>query len=1098
MALVSPGISITINDQSQYVQTNVGSVPLVILATEQDKTYNGLAATGTSKANAGKLQSFNSQRDLVTAFGTPTFQVSSAGTPINGSELNEYGLMAAYSALGLGNQLYAIRADIDLMALAGTSIRPTGAEENGTYWLDLTNSEFGLYVWNAATTSYSHVSPLLITDAAKLVNDSSFAPALVGTPKSSVGNTGDYALVFVNADGTAPSSIRLFYKATASAVSGLSNTWVQVGSANWQKSFAAVSGSIPQSASPVIAHASTLTINGILVTLPGSGTLTLNDIATAINSAAITGVFAKADSTTGNLLKIYVTDAAASGKAVITDGTSTPLAAAGVIAGTYYPPALTYAAFSGQPSWSSTDPTPRPTGSMWWKTSVTGQGFSPALKQYNATLDQWSAVTVPFYSSYLAAIYGLDPNGGGANIVPGQVIANWALGDTTANGLRFASQVTNTLPTGTSGTPASSITGSFTINASQPGDGVNTNVATVVLSANTPADFVSAILAAQVPYVTAILNANGTISISHTSGGTITLTNASGNTALTQAGFTTGSGSGFALNTITGAITISNWTLIVKTIVYSTSQPYAAPANGTLWYYSNPTDIDIMVNDNGWKGYHVPTSDARGYPLYTTDPSGVIVSSVTPKSQSDGTGLVAGDLWLNSSDLVNYPALSRYTGTTWVKIDNTDHVSSNGIIFADARWSSTGSVDPISDPLPDTTTLLSSNYIDLDAPDWRLYPRGTLLFNTRRSGFNVKKFVTNYFNATSFPPATGSNIGNYPTVTPTDTDTWVSDSGLNENGSMKAGAAAQRGIIIAAMQSAIDSNLDVREDNYRFNLIVAPGYPELIPNMVTLNDDRGDTAFVIGDTPMTLQPNSIALNNWSNNTNGTGLATASAYLGVYYPAGLTNDLSGNTVVVPASHAVLRTYMFNDNVSYPWFAPAGTHRGLVDNLSDIGYIDQASGSFVHNGISQGTRDVLYTLNINPITQLPGTGLVVWGQETRSGTSTARDRVNVVRLENYLRVIFKSVANSFLFEPNDTVTRKTIATQIESTLHDVLSKRGLTDFLVICDSSNNTSSTIANNQLYVDVAIEPMRDVEFIYIPIAIYNPGVIAGLGLSST
>ena len=191
-------------------------------------------------------------------------------------------------------------------------------------------------------------------------------------------------------------------------------------------------------------------------------------------------------------------------------------------------------------------------------------------------------------------------------------------------------------------------------------------------------------------------------------------------------------------------------------------------------------------------------------------------------------------------------------------------------------------------------------------------------------------------------------------------------------------------------------------------------------------------------------------------------------------------------------------MYNDNVSYPWFAPAGTHRGLVDNLSDIGYLDANSGAFVHNGISQGTRDVLYQLNINPITQLPGTGLVVWGQETRSGTSTARDRVNVVRLENYLRVIFKSISNGFLFEPNDTTTRKTIATQIESALHDVLSKRGLTDFLVICDASNNTSSTIANNQLYVDVAIEPMRDVEFIYIPIAIYNPGVIAGLGLAST
>jgi len=265
-----------------------------------------------------------------------------------------------------------------------------------------------------------------------------------------------------------------------------------------------------------------------------------------------------------------------------------------------------------------------------------------------------------------------------------------------------------------------------------------------------------------------------------------------------------------------------------------------------------------------------------------------------------------------------------------------------------------------------------------------------------------------------------------------------------------------------------------------------------------LNDDRLSTGFVIGDTPMTLAPTASALSAWSNNTNGDGLATASPYLGVYYPAGLSNDLAGNTVAVPASHAVLRTFLYNDNVSYPWFAPAGTHRGLVSNLNDIGYVNESTGSFIHNGINQGLRDTLYNLSINPIAQLPGTGLVVWGQETRSGTSTSRNRVNVVRLENYLRTIFKSIANGFMFEPNDAITRKTIATQIESALHDVLSKRGLYDFLVICDTNNNTSSTIANNQLYVDVAIEPMRDVEFIYIPIALYNPGTVANLGAANT
>ena len=94
MALVSPGISITVTDESQYISNAVGTVPLVLLATAQDKTINGALATGTTKANAGMLQVFGSQRELTTAMGTPIFQQTSAGTPLHGNELNEYGLMA--------------------------------------------------------------------------------------------------------------------------------------------------------------------------------------------------------------------------------------------------------------------------------------------------------------------------------------------------------------------------------------------------------------------------------------------------------------------------------------------------------------------------------------------------------------------------------------------------------------------------------------------------------------------------------------------------------------------------------------------------------------------------------------------------------------------------------------------------------------------------------------------------------------------------------------------------------------------------------------------------------------------------------------------
>jgi hypothetical protein len=1097
MALVSPGVSISINDQSQYVNSNVGSIPLVVLATAQDKTYNGSPAAGTSKANAGKLLAFTSQRDLVTQMGAPSFQLSSAGSPVNGSEINEYGLLAAYSALGLSNQLFAIRADIDLNQLVGTSVRPVGAPSNGTYWLDTLNTSWGVFALNATTNSFTEITPLVITNPSQVSNDNGYGYA-VPTPLSSVGQVGQYALVTVNTDGSTVDTIRLFYKAGANSTT-FNNTWVQVGSTNWQNSTPAVTG---RTLNPTITSTSTLTINGQGITT--TSTTTPVAFASSINNAGIAGVSAVA--TTTGQVQIFVTNEADNGSGpgtmTLTDGTHSPLAAAGIDAGTYRAPGFQYSSFASVPTWFSTDTTTsRPTGSIWWKTTSTGSGFDAVLKQYNSSLAQFTPLTVPAYSTSSAAILYLDPVGGGTNIANGQVVATYDMSyDTTSNGLRFLAKQAEKTTTATGGTTSTLTSGQqIDISATQPGQANAT--ATITLSGTTAGDLVSAILEANIPYVTATLNANDTITIIHTAGGEIVMSDVGSGTLLADAGFSSGSGVGFVVNSVTYTVTISNLMNITMDVVYQNNQPYSKPESGTYWYYSNPADIDIMINDGaGWKGYRQVAKDARGFNLVATDSAGVIITpSTAPTSQSSGAGLQPGDLWLDSGDLANFPSLYRYTGAAWVAIDNTDHTSSNGIIFADARWDTSGTTDPVTGALPPVTSLLTSPYIDQDAPDYRLYPRGTLLFNTRRSGYNVKKFVANYFNSTSFPNA--PTVPGATSVLPDVKDAWLSASGADSNNVAWFGSKSQRNIVTDAMQAALDSNLDVLSPNYQFNLICAPNYPELIPNMLTLNDNRGDTAFVIGDTPLDLAPNTVDITNWTNNTTGNGLPTDAAgspYLALYYPAGRTNDLSGNQVVVPASHAVLRTYLYNDNQSYPWFAPAGTHRGLISNMSDIGYISSRTGQFVHNSISQGMRDALSTLRINPLTQLPNSGLVIWGQLTRSSDTTARNRVNVVRLENYLRSIFSTVANGYLFEPNDAITRKSIASQVESALNNILAHRGLYDFLVICDTSNNTPSTIANNQLYVDVAIEPMRDVEFIYIPIAIYNPGSIAALNTTSS
>jgi hypothetical protein len=449
-----------------------------------------------------------------------------------------------------------------------------------------------------------------------------------------------------------------------------------------------------------------------------------------------------------------------------------------------------------------------------------------------------------------------------------------------------------------------------------------------------------------------------------------------------------------------------------------------------------------------------------------------------------------GDLWVDTSDLENYPLLSRWEnvdGTDqWVLISNVDQTTSNGILFADARWAPNGDTDPITDPIPTITSLLTSPYLDPDAPDPTLYPQGMLLWNTRRSGFNVKSFQVDYFNTMDYPSFTG-----------TVTNAWVTASGNKDSGAPYMGRQAQRALIVAALKSAIDSSVELREEQRQFNLIACPQYPELITNMVMLNNDRNDTAFVIGDTPLRLGPDANTLTTWATNNAGAGLATLDGlssfdpYVGVFYPSCQTTDLSGSAVVQPPSHMMIRTIIRSDEVSYPWLAPAGTRRGVIDNAARIGYINATTGEFVTIGVNQGLRDVLYAANINPITFVPGIGITNFGNKTTQGATTALDRINVARLIVFIRSRLQEIGKTFLFEPNDQITRNEMTNAVNSLMIDLVNKRGIYDYLVVCDLTNNTPARIDRNELYVDIAIEPVKAVEFIYIPLRIKNTGEIA-------
>ena len=165
-------------------------------------------------------------------FGNPYFTKTAAGDAINGDELSEYGLMAAYSVLGFTNRVYIQRANVDL-ELEASLVRPTGAPNNGSYWLDTSDTSFGVFEWNSATNTFDVKTPIIITDVADL---ETVDVQHLNHPKMSIGSLGDYAVVALNANNP-------LYKKVYS-YNDSSIEWELVGSDDWKESIPSITGTV--------------------------------------------------------------------------------------------------------------------------------------------------------------------------------------------------------------------------------------------------------------------------------------------------------------------------------------------------------------------------------------------------------------------------------------------------------------------------------------------------------------------------------------------------------------------------------------------------------------------------------------------------------------------------------------------------------------------------------------------------------------------------------------------------------------------------------------------------------------------------------------
>ena len=1077
MAIVSPGVQVSVIDESFYTPAEPGTVPMIFVATAQDKTSSTGTGTasGTTAANAGKVFLMTSQRELAETFGDPVFKTDTSNNPIHGGETNEFGLQAAYSYLGVANRAYVVRAGVDLGQLEASANAPAANPASGTYWFDTASSRYGIFEWNgsAATVtggqSFTNKIPTVITSTTQL------SSGLGSAPKTSVGSIGDYAITATDTNND------VYYKQ-------YDGSWVAVGTANWVASRPTIAGGTPGTITG--GQNFTITINSAATTITASGT-TVTDIASDISGAGVSGLSARVN---GGKLDIHY-NGSNDNKVIIADGTMTIATALGITAGTYYVPAVSVAPHTSVPAFKSGDTNPRPTGSLWFKTTDPNLGAKWSVKRFNGTTKLWEEVSAPLYASNESALYNLDRTGGGKNIAVGNLYINYGNGTTEIDFIIHRRENTGNTKITSSAVATGQGAGSksFTIAESIVGQEALNSGITVTVTTNNNADdadvIAGGINGAGFTNVVASVDSQNRVVIEHNDGGEFKITDTNGlieAIGLTNASTNLGFEPGTTNATNPKQFRASNWKVLTYTA--SANAVTSLTTNGQLWYSSVVDEVDIMVhNGTTWNGYTNVYAN--------TDPAGPQVSATAPTTQSDGTALVANDLWISTADLESYANIYRWNANSlkWEVLDNSDQTTEDGVLFADARFGTSGGSATVA-PSGTIVELLSSDFLDPDAPDPALYPKGILLFNLSRSGFNVKKFVRNSIDttATNLRQGGASMSAYYP-------HRWVTESANQSNGAGSFGRKAQRKVVVQGLQAMVNSNQEIRDDESRlFNVMATPGYPELIGEMISLNTDRGLSAFILGDSPMRLTPDSTSLANWATNVNqavednDNGLVSTNSYLGVFYPSGLSSDNFGNNIVVPASHMMLRTIALSDQVSFPWFAPAGTRRGGITNASSTGYIN-SEGEFVSTALNEGQRDTLYTNKVNPITFITGAGLVNYGQKTRFAGTSSLDRINVSRLVIYLRSQLNKLARPFVFEPNDKITRDEIKAQAESLLLELVGNRAIFDFLVVCDESNNTPTRIDRNELYLDIAIEPVKAVEFIYIPLRLKNTGEIAGL-----
>ena len=306
--------------------------------------------------------------------------------------------------------------------------------------------------------------------------------------------------------------------------------------------------------------------------------------------------------------------------------------------------------------------------------------------------------------------------------------------------------------------------------------------------------------------------------------------------------------------------------------------------------------------------------------------------------------------------------------------------------------------------------------------------------------------------------------------------TFTAVSALND-ASLSAGADGSAASV-AELKTAYERYQDA--DTVDVNLIIAgKGDATHIDNLITVAENRKDSIVfaspersdVVGVTSSTTQTTNVK-------AFFDGIRSSSYVVfdsGYKYTYDKYNDLFR---FVPLNGDIAGLAARTDLIADSWFSPAGFNRGVIRGAVKLAY-----------NPSKTQRDELYRARINPVVTLPGQGTILFGDKTGLSTPSAFDRINVRRLFITLEKAISTASKFQLFEFNDEFTRAQFRNIVEPFLRDVQGRRGVTDFLVVCDTSNNTGDVIDRNEFRADIFVKPNRSINFIQLQFVATRTGV---------